>query len=108
MNPAARTLRARQAARAHNLMKETGPDAAMLLTIAQLQKVCVLVTLTFLLTRTRLFRHLCSGRVAARDRATTVLLLLLMGIAEVYVVPAKTPLNIRIVSAAVAGLIAGP
>jgi len=83
-------------------------DAAMLLTIAQLQKACVLVTLTFLLTRTRLFRNLCSGRIATRDRATAVLLLLLMGVAEVYVVPTMTPLNIRIVSAAVAGLIAGP
>jgi two-component system LytT family sensor kinase len=80
----------------------------MLLTIAQLQKACVLVTLTLLLTRTRLFRDLCTGRIAARDRATVVLLLLLMGIAEVYVVPTVTPLNIRIVSAAVAGLIAGP
>jgi two-component system sensor histidine kinase LytS len=43
-----------------------------------------------------------------RDRAGVVPLLLLMGIAEVYVVPTATPLNIRIVSAAVAGLIAGP
>ncbi len=88
--------------------RKINTDAAMLLTIAQLQKACVLVTVTFLLTRTRLFRNLCSGRISTRDRATAVLFLLLMGIAEVYVVPTKTPLNIRIVSAAVAGLIAGP
>jgi two-component system sensor histidine kinase LytS len=80
----------------------------MLLTVAQLQKACVLVTLTFLLTRSRLFRNLCHGRMTSRDRVMAVLLLLLMGIAEVYVVPTVTPLNIRIVSAAVAGLIAGP
>src|ERR1041385_7954520 len=83
-------------------------DTAMFLTIVQLQKACVLVTLTFLLTRTRLFRNRHNGRIATRDYATTALLLLMMGLAEVYVVPTKTPLNIRIVSAAVAGLIAGP
>jgi LytS/YehU family sensor histidine kinase len=65
----------------------------MLLTIAQLQKACVLVTLTFLLTRTRQFRDLCNGRIATRGHTTSVVLLLLMGIAEVFVVPTVTPLN---------------
>ena len=79
------------------------------------EKTCVLVTLAFLLTRTRLLPDLLKPRLSARDQVVAALLFVLIGLAEVAITLqqsaarlADSPLNLRIVAVAAAGLLAGP
>src|ERR1051325_4608823 len=76
--------------------------------IVLLAKACVLVTLTFVLTRTRLFINLLRPRLPLRDQAMATLIFLVMGYVEVSVTQGQNYLNLRVVSAAAAGLLAGP
>src|SRR2546421_5336314 len=76
--------------------------------IVLLAKACVLVTLTFVLTRTRVFINLLRPRLPIRDQVIATLVFLLMGFVEVYVTKEQQYLNLRVVSAAAAGLLGGP
>src|SRR6266566_2419045 len=77
--------------------------------IILLAKACVLVTLTFILTRTRLFINLLRPRLPIRDQIVATLVFLVMGYVEVAVTQTQQNyLNLRIVSASAAGLLAGP
>lgn len=79
-----------------------------------LEKICVLVTLAFLLTRTRLVPDLRKARLSRREQAIATVLFLLLGFVEVVtsLQPSmglsSLPLNLRIVAVAAAGLLAGP
>lgn len=76
--------------------------------VGLLLKVCVLVTLTFLLTRTRLFGNLIRPRLSGRDQATALLIFLVMAFTEEYITPVGTLMNARIIAVCAAGLLAGP
>ena len=73
-----------------------------------LTKACVLVTLTFVLTRSRLFMNLLRPRLPARDQLVAATVFLAMGYAEVKVTQTQNLLNLRVVSVCAAGLLAGP
>ena len=73
-----------------------------------LGKACVLVTLTFVLTRTRWFISLLRPRLPARDQRAATLVFLVMGFAEVAVTQQQNLLNLRVVAVCAAGLLAGP
>ncbi len=75
---------------------------------ALLDKTCVLVTLTFVLTRTRLFTHLLRPRLPLRDQVIALLIFLLMGLTEVVVAHQHSLMNARIIAVCAAGLLAGP
>ncbi|BDI28548.1 hypothetical protein CCAX7_005990 [Capsulimonas corticalis] len=75
---------------------------------ALLEKVCVLTTLAFVLTRTRLFSHLRRRRLPARDQAIALIVFLAMGMMEEAVSHQSCLMNARIVTACAAGLVAGP
>src|SRR5437868_1079682 len=76
-----------------------------------LEKACILVTLAFLLTRKRAFTHPIPRKL---EFLVPALLFLVIGLAEVLIeAPHGTDdivaaMNLRIVAAAAAGLIAGP
>jgi two-component system LytT family sensor kinase len=70
-------------------------------------KICILVTLTFALTRTRLFAHLLRPRPSVREQITPLFLFLLLGFAEVKIIGHPSP-NLRIVAVCAAGLLTGP
>src|SRR5258708_3980940 len=76
--------------------------------IILLGKACVLVTLTFVFTRTRLFVNLLRPRLPVWDQLAAILVFLVMGFAEVKVTQGQNLLNLRIVSVCAAGLLAGP
>jgi two-component system sensor histidine kinase LytS len=73
-----------------------------------IEKACVLVTLAFVLTRTRLFAYLPRPRLPAREQATALLIFLLMGFTEVTVAHQHSLMNARIIAVCAAGLLAGP
>lgn len=75
------------------------------------EKACVMVTLAFLLTRTRLFPNLLRARLTLGELGAASLLFIVLGFAEIATtssVAADSPLNLRIVAVATAGLLAGP
>jgi two-component system sensor histidine kinase LytS len=73
-----------------------------------IEKACVLVTLAFVLTRTRLFAYLLRPRLPAREQATALLIFLLMGFTEVAVARQHSLMNARIIAVCAGGLLAGP
>ena len=82
-------------------------DGSML--VALLEKACVLVTITFVLTRTRFFAHLLHPRQPIRQQATALLAFLFMSFIELALGNHQGDhLNARIVAVCAAGLIAGP
>src|SRR5438445_7129876 len=76
--------------------------------IILLGKACVLVTLTFVFTGTRLFVNLLRSRLSLREQFVATLIFLVMGYVEMYVTQKQGYLNLRVVSASAAGLLAGP
>lgn len=75
---------------------------------ALLEKTCVLVTLTFVLTQTRLFTHLLRPRLPIREQVMAFLFFLVMGLTEVAVAHQLSLMNARIIAVCAAGLLAGP
>ncbi len=80
-----------------------------------LEKACVLVTLAFLLTLTRLFPDLRKARLSTPEQAFAAIVFLIMGFAEVAITVqqkhagiALSPMNLRIVAVAAAGILTGP
>lgn len=77
-----------------------------------LEKACVLVTLAFLLTRTRFLPSLLKPRLQIRDQTVVALMFLVIGLAEVaFTIQSRTPadpsMNLRIVAVTTAGLLGG-
>jgi len=74
----------------------------------QLEKVCVLTTLAFILTQTKLMANLHKPKLPVRDRITALVVFLAMGLLEEFVAHQSGLINARIVAVCAAGLIAGP
>lgn len=71
-------------------------------------KACVMVTLAFILTRTRLFKSICRPRLQFGEQATAIVLFLILALAEGIVADAHGLPNARIVAVCASGLLAGP
>jgi two-component system, LytTR family, sensor kinase len=71
-------------------------------------KVCVLVTAAFALTLVPGFRRSERSLLSERDRGTTLLVFLVLGLVEEATVSPAGWLNERIVAVCAAGLVAGP
>lgn len=76
--------------------------------LQSIQKVCVLVTFAYLLSRTGLFRRLFQAQYGRRDRIWILLFFGLLGLVEFGLSPLESPGSSRIVAVTVAGLLGGP
>ena len=72
------------------------------------EKVCILVTLTLVLTSTRGFARLLRPRLARRDQIVAFLIFLFMALTEEAVAQQSSPMNARIIAACAGGLLVGP
>lgn len=85
-----------------------GPSYMDQIVAGLLVKLCVMVTITFVLTQTRLFASLGRPKLRLRDQATALFLFLLLALAEVLVANNQGLPNTRIVAVCASGLLAGP
>jgi len=75
--------------------------------VYSLEKACVLVTVTYLASRTRMFAVLGSGITRRTDKLSAILFFGCMGLAEVLLPLAYKRVDAPVVSATAAGLLAG-
>lgn len=76
--------------------------------IHTIEKVCVLITVTVVLTGTRFATRLFRRRPAPRDHAIALVLFFLFAAVEEIIAQQHSPMDARIIAACVAGLLAGP
>lgn len=75
--------------------------------LISLQKICVLVTITYIASRTDAFAGLLLQNARRRDRALHYVFFAVLSLAEVFLAPHNPLTDARLVSAAAAGLLGG-
>ncbi len=75
--------------------------------LISLEKICVLVTITYFASRTDAFARLLLQRAGSKDRLPTYLLFTCLSLAEVVLAPHNPLMDARVLSATAAGLLGG-
>jgi len=76
--------------------------------LISLEKICMLVTITYVASRTDAFARLLLLNARPRDRVLNYLFFSCLSVAEVVLAPHNPLMDARIVSATAAGLLGGP